>query len=84
MESVNTAIITFESIFSPSFRLNSPSHSFTATDRTSTATDTAWKFSASGVRIRPMESLRKVNPTSSTRKETTSAAIYSIRPWPKG
>ena len=40
MESVNTAIITLESIFSPSFRLNSPSHSFTAMDRIRMTTET--------------------------------------------
>ena len=38
----------------------------------------------SGVRSFPILLLKKVNPTSMTRKETISAAIYSILPWPKG
>ena len=84
MESVKTAIITLESIFCPSFLLNIPSHSFTATDRIRMTTDTAWKFSFSGVHILLKESFRKVNPTSSTRKDTIRAAIYSILPCPKG
>ena len=35
-------------------------------------------------RIFPIESFRKVNPTSKIRKETTSAAMYSILPCPNG
>ena len=84
MASVAVAIITLESIFFPSFLLNMPIHSFTPMDRTSMMTDTAWNFNSSGFCILRMESLKNVNPTCSTRKDTTSAAIYSILPWPKG
>jgi len=84
MESVNTAIITLESIFFPNFLLKNPSHSFTPIERMRIITEAIWKFKTSGDLILPMESFRKVNPTSNTRKDTMSAEIYSIRPCPKG
>ena len=82
--SVAVASITLESILFPSFRLKSPSHSFTPIDRIRITTDTIWKFISCGSLIFPIASLKKVNPISSTRNATTSAAIYSILPCPKG
>ena len=84
IESAKTAFMTFESIFSPSFRLKSPSQSFTAMDKSRITMDTRLNVISSGFRIFPIESFKNVNPTSITRKETTRAAIYSILPCPKG
>ena len=77
-------IITWEEIFSPSFRLNIASHSFTPMDNTRIRIDTRLNFNSSGSRIFMIAFLKKVNPTSITRKDTISAAMYSSLPCPKG
>ena len=78
------AIITLESIFLPNFLLNNPSQSFTPIERIKISMENIWKLRISGDLILCIESFKKVNPTSRTRKDTTNAEIYSIRPWPKG
>jgi hypothetical protein len=53
-------------------------------DNTRIRIDTRLNFNSSGSRIFTIAFLKKVNPTSITRKDTISAAMYSSLPCPKG
>ena len=83
-ESVAVASITLESILLPSLLLKNTIHSLTRIDKIRITNGTGSKVISSGCNIFEIELLKKVNPTSITRKDTIKAAIYSILPCPKG
>ena len=83
-ESAAVASMTFESIFLPSFLLNAAIHNFTRIDRIRIRNGTKSNVISSGCISLPADVLKKVNPTSMTRNDTISAAMYSILPWPNG
>ena len=84
VESAAAASITLESILFPSLRLKRDIQSLTPTDNRRIRNGTHSKAIGSGSNSLPKELLKQVIPTSITRNETISAAMYSIRPCPNG